>query len=72
MPSPSDLEWWAWLLIAAGGGIAASLICVIADAWDDQPLVQYGGFLLSAVIALGAILSAAIGAVRLAKWAWGG
>ena len=64
--SPSDFEWWAWLLIAMG----AAFVTWIANLFEEE----IGGLSISITIVSGlfAILSGAIGIIRFVRWAWNG
>jgi hypothetical protein len=74
MLSPSDFEWWIWLLIAVGAGVCFIIALVITAAANDRDLwivsIPFG--LVALVCALGALACLFIGIVRFAKWAWSG
>ena len=73
--SPSDFEWWAWLLFAIGAAIVGSICWWIAVACFSKAKVQVFGGLLSGLIGFVAGLTAfgcfVIGVVRFVKWVWG-
>jgi hypothetical protein len=75
--SPSDFEWWAWMLFAIGGAIVCGILGIIASAFSDSdhPLgpIAILVFAASALIAgLGSLGCFLLAIVRFAKWAWGG
>jgi hypothetical protein len=67
MPSsPSDLAWWAWLLVALGCGVVATIAARIAD---DSKGSGFFGWLIATLAGLATMLFGIIGVVRLVKWA---
>jgi hypothetical protein len=67
--SPSDFQWWVWLLFALG----ADVVCIVSGALfskDESFEIPCG--VLAAAAALTAALSFLIGIIRFVKWAWGG
>jgi UDP-N-acetylmuramyl pentapeptide phosphotransferase/UDP-N-acetylglucosamine-1-phosphate transferase len=66
--SPSDLDWWAWLLIAAVGAILSLLVFNLRKARTfDGLFITIGG-----LIGIASLLCGVVGVVRFIKWAWGG
>jgi hypothetical protein len=72
--SPSDFEWWMWLLFAVGAAVVFLISFLITSACSNNNR-GFLTFLFSLVTfaaglsALGCIL---IAIIRFAKWAWAG
>jgi hypothetical protein len=66
--SPSDMQWWAWLIVAA---IAAFLTIGSGVAAEGKK----GGcmsYVLMFLFGLVALVCGVIGLIRFIKWAWEG
>jgi hypothetical protein len=70
--SPSDLAWWAWLLLSAGLGIGGLLLIVrMGESPSANPsLPERIGALIGILAMLAGVISFLIGIVRLIKWVW--
>jgi hypothetical protein len=72
--SPSDFEWWGWLLIAVGCAVAMWVLGAIGNSFDQklQKFPAYIFFIGAVVGAIGCIGSFLLALVRFVKWAWSG
>lgn len=70
--SPSDFEWWMWVLFAVGAAVVC-LICIgIANVFDTKNDGAKGLFAFFAVIAgFGTVGCGVIALIRFVKWVWG-
>jgi hypothetical protein len=70
--SPSDFEWWVWLLIAVGVSVVWGICFLITVAIDEKNTGAklFVGFLtfLVGLAGAGCLL---IALIRFVKWAWG-
>ncbi len=76
--SPSDLEWWQWLLCAAGAYLIAVVASHIRERADEIRVKQLSDmcralagfvFIVTVIVTL---LCGLIGFIRLVKWIWNG
>ena len=65
--SPSDLEWWGWLLCALGGAIVTAIAALFSEDGDNVAAV-----LIAIAAGIATMICAGIGIIRFAKWAWAG
>ena len=70
--SPSDFEWWVWLLFAVGAAVAFGVCLLITIGIDEK---NFGAKFLFGVLTFlvgvagaGCIL---ITLIRFVKWVWG-
>jgi hypothetical protein len=75
--SPSDFEWWVWLLFAVGAAVVSGVCGLFAAgaADADSKLGSIMAFLFGAVSFIAGLAGFGcflLGIVRFAKWAWGG
>jgi hypothetical protein len=68
--SPSDLEWWVWLLIAFGAFISATICMALVDGIRNVTARFIIG-LTAFISGITALVTGLIGIVRFVKWAWG-
>jgi hypothetical protein len=71
--SPSDFEWWMWLLFAVGAIVVCS-ICVAVASWGDEHNEGITTFVFGVCAFVAGLAGAGcflIALVRFAKWAWG-
>lgn len=71
--SPSDFEWWAWLLFGVGAGVGC-IICVFATsacAEDDKLAGALGCGFIAFVFGVAGVGCFFIGVIRFVKWVWG-
>ena len=69
--SPSDLEWWMWLLIALGCG-AVCLFSIRAANFTHNRDTETLGTIAAFISGLGALGFGIIGLIRFVKWVWKG
>ena len=67
--TPSDLEWWAWLLIALGAGLFAALMAGFASVQEKTSSAVTIG-LVAFVSGAASLIAGIIGIVRFIKWVW--
>jgi len=68
--SPSDFEWWVWLLFGIGAWIVAGicyLLAVVALKWS----VKIFFALLTLIVGLTGTCCFLVGVIRFVKWVWG-
>lgn len=70
--SPSDFEWWMWLLFMAGAAVICGICYAIAHATADdnnwKVSVPFG--LLAFVVGLVGTGCFFIAVIRFVKWVW--
>lgn len=66
--NPSDLEWWAWLLIGAVG------IMVSFGIFNSRNGKSLDGLfmLIGGLTGIASLLCVVLGVVRFVRWAWNG
>jgi hypothetical protein len=68
--NPSDLPWWAWILLAA----FLWFLQLVVPSGSDKSITanKYTTFwwTVRALMIVGMFLSALIGIIQFAKWAW--
>jgi hypothetical protein len=69
--SPSDFEWYIWLLFALLAGLVFAGVLFLADIMRDDGLTKLVGSVVAVVVAVSGIGCFLIALVRFAKWAWG-
>ena len=70
--SPSDLQWWGWIVLSALLWIIGRFASAEAD--ESIPINVHTTFwwIVHALVTIGSILSTLIGVIRFIKWVWGG
>ena len=68
--TPSDLTWWAWLLIAAGFGLVYMVAIGIFEM-REKPGVGVSGP-VAFISAAAGVLCTIVGVIRFVKWVWVG
>jgi len=70
--SPSDFEWWVWLLFAAGAAVAFGVCLLITVGINEKNFgakVLFG--VLTFLLGLTSTACVLITLIRFVKWVWG-
>jgi hypothetical protein len=69
--SPSDFEWWMWLLFGVGAYVVSGICYLITVAVDEKnwSLKIFFG-LITFAIGLGGTACFLVALIRFVKWVW--
>ena len=70
--SPSDFEWWVWLLFAVGASVVCGVCLLITVGIDEKNTGAkfFFGF-LTFLVGLTGTACWLIALIRFVKWVWG-
>lgn len=68
--TPSDLQWWAWLLITIGSAVFFVIAHATFESREQRGVGLSGP--LAFVSGMVAAISAIITVIRFVKWVWAG
>ena len=69
--SPSEFEWWMWLLFSVGAGIVCIICALIGSRRNNETAeATFGVLAFLAGLTAGVCLLVAV--IRFVKWVWAG
>ena len=69
--SPSDLQWWGWVLCGLGATLVSVILYIGAEVASASDW-KGAGYVSAVITGLAAVGCFLIGLIRFIKWAWAG